>query len=60
MQVPGLRIPPTRGCRRCRRPEVTPAHTCTNSIPQMPLFVYGDFLRIVTVALSPHPLHCTC
>jgi proteasome lid subunit RPN8/RPN11 len=27
-QVPGLRIPPTWGCRSCERPEVSPAHTC--------------------------------
>jgi len=28
MQVPGLRIPPTKGCRPFGRPEISPAHTC--------------------------------
>jgi len=31
-QVPGLRIPPTRGCRSCDRPEVSPALTCNDII----------------------------
>lgn len=32
MQVPGLRIPRTRGCRPCGRPELDPAHTCTDRL----------------------------
>lgn len=31
-QIPGLRIPPTTGCRSLERPEVVPAHTCKRAI----------------------------